>query len=137
MEPTLIKTDNLKSLTMVREIFGPVITLYVYEDDDWESLCASIDETTEYALTGAIFCNDRKALKRAEELLRYSAGNLYLNEKTTGAVVGQHPFGGNRSSGTNDKSGTWAHFSRFASARTIKDSFAEPVMEFLHPSNAS
>lgn len=137
VQPTVILTKDPKSVTMTKEIFGPVITAYVYEDDEFENICDLIDDTTEYALTGAVFATDPHALARATEILRYSAGNLYLNERTPGAQVGQHPFGGNRSSGTNDKSGTWAHFSRFVSPRTIKDNFASPPTQFTHPSNVA
>lgn len=137
IKPTVILTENPKSITMEKEIFGPVVTVYIYEDDKWEKTCELIDQTSDYALTGAIFSNDQHALSRACEILRWSAGNLYLNERTPGAVVGQHPFGGSRSSGTNDKSGTWAHFSRFVSSRCIKDNLAPQPTQLTYPSNVA
>lgn len=135
VQPTVILTGNPKSITMEKEVFGPVVTVYIYEDDEWEETCSLIDETSDYALTGAVFSNDQKALTQACDILRWSAGNIYLNERTPGAVVGQHPFGGSRSSGTNDKSATWAHFSRFVSARCIKDNLAPQPTELTYPSN--
>lgn len=98
---------------MTTEIFGPVLTVYVYEDADFEATCRLIDETTEYGLTGAIFAKERSVLNRAAHLLRNAAGNFYINDKCTGAVVGQQPFGGARASGTNDKSGSISIFYRF------------------------
>ena len=119
---------------MVNEIFGPVITVYVYEDADFESTCELIDSTTDYALTGSVFASDRAAVVLAQQKLRNSAGNFYINDKCTGAVVGQQPFGGARGSGTNDKSGSISIFYRFVSARSIKESFVGPS-EFQYPSN--
>lgn len=103
VKPTVILTKDPKSVTMTKEIFGPVMTVYVYEDADFEKTCELIDSTTDYALTGAIFGLDRYALKLAAQKLRSAAGNFYINDKCTGAVVGQQPFGGARGSGTNDK----------------------------------
>lgn len=113
IQPTVILTKDPQSITMTQEIFGPVMTVYVYEDEKFEETCKLIDETTEYGLTGAIFGQDRKALQRAAHLLRNAAGNFYINDKCTGAVVGQQPFGGARASGTNDKSGSISIFYRF------------------------
>ncbi|WWC94411.1 1-pyrroline-5-carboxylate dehydrogenase [Kwoniella sp. B9012] len=135
VEPTIILTEDPHSLTMRKEVFGPVVTVFIYEDDKWAETCDLIDNTTDYALTGSVFSNDRAALAEASDLLRNAAGNLYLNDKTTGAAVGQQPFGGSRGSGTNDKSGTWAHFSRFVSSRTIKENFGADPTDFRHPSN--
>ncbi|ORY29536.1 Aldehyde/histidinol dehydrogenase [Naematelia encephala] len=134
IKPTVIVTKDPKSVTMVQEIFGPVLTVYVYEDADFEATCELIDTTTEYGLTGSIFANDRAALKVAAHKLRNAAGNFYINDKCTGAVVGQQPFGGARASGTNDKSGSMSIFYRFTSARSIKENFVEPT-EFHYPSN--
>ncbi|PWN48122.1 putative delta-1-pyrroline-5-carboxylate dehydrogenase [Violaceomyces palustris] len=134
IKPTVIETKDPKSVTMVNEIFGPVITVYAYPDDEYEKTCELIDSTTEYALTGSIFSNDRVALITASNLLRNASGMMYFNDKCTGAVVGQQPFGGARASGTNDKAGSMSIFYRFASARTIKESFIDPP-HYLYPSN--
>ncbi|KAB5594189.1 1-pyrroline-5-carboxylate dehydrogenase [Ceratobasidium theobromae] len=134
IQPTVILTKDPKSVTMVEEIFGPVLTVYVYEDEKFDETCKLIDTTTTYALTGSIFSNDRAALIRATNLLRHAAGNVYYNEKCTGAVVGQQPFGGARASGTNDKAGSISIFYRFVSARSIKEGFTE-LEEFIYPSN--
>jgi 1-pyrroline-5-carboxylate dehydrogenase len=138
VQPTVILTKDPKSVTMTEEIFGPVITVYVYDDAEegaWEKTCQLIDTTTEYALTGAVFSADRTELIKASNYLRNSAGNFYLNDKCTGAVVGQQPFGGARASGTNDKSGSMSIFYRFASARSIKENFGS-VEDFAYPSNS-
>ncbi|RDX53721.1 delta-1-pyrroline-5-carboxylate dehydrogenase [Polyporus arcularius HHB13444] len=134
VQPTVILTKDPKSVTMVDEIFGPVLTVYVYEDADWEKTLELIDTTTTYALTGAIFASDRKALLHATNRLRNSAGNVYYNEKCTGAVVGQQPFGGARASGTNDKAGSISIFYRFVSARSIKENFVG-LEDYIYPSN--
>jgi len=134
VQPTVILTKDPKSITMREEIFGPVLTIYVYEDSDFEKTLELIDTTTTYALTGAIFAQDRKALLQATNKLRNAAGNVYYNEKCTGAVVGQQPFGGARASGTNDKAGSMAIFYRFVSARSIKENFV-PLEDYLYPSN--
>ncbi|KAJ9109286.1 hypothetical protein QFC21_000615 [Naganishia friedmannii] len=134
VEPTIIVTKDPKSITMREEIFGPVITFYVYPDVEFEQTCELIDTTTEYALTGSIFAKDRSALILASSKLRNAAGNFYINDKCTGAVVGQQPFGGARASGTNDKSGSMSIFYRFVSARSIKENFGAPE-EFAYPSN--
>ncbi|GAA5949032.1 hypothetical protein JCM21900_003180 [Sporobolomyces salmonicolor] len=134
VEPTIIVTKDPKSVTMVDEIFGPVLTVYVYEDDQYEETCKLIDSTTTYALTGCIFATDRYALLKASNLLRHASGMMYHNDKSTGAVVGQQPFGGARGSGTNDKAGSASIFYRFVQARAIKETFTPPT-DFLYPSN--
>src|SRR5690606_12940228 len=105
IEPTVIVTQDPKYVTMCDELFGPVLTIYVYPDQDFDSITKLIDETSPYALTGAIFCQDKYIVEKLSKELRYAAGNFYINDKPTGAVVGQQPFGGARSSGTNDKAG--------------------------------
>ncbi|KAF9498850.1 delta-1-pyrroline-5-carboxylate dehydrogenase [Pleurotus eryngii] len=134
IQPTVIETKDPKMITMVEEIFGPVITVYVFEDKDFELTLDLIDSTTDYALTGAIFASDRHALLTATNRLRNAAGNVYYNEKCTGAVVGQQPFGGARASGTNDKAGSISIFYRFVSARSIKENFVG-LEDFQYPSN--
>ncbi|KAI0311785.1 delta-1-pyrroline-5-carboxylate dehydrogenase [Amylostereum chailletii] len=134
VQPTIILTKDPRSVTMQEEIFGPVITAYVYEDAEFEKTLELIDSTSEYALTGAIFASDRKALITATNKLRNAAGNVYYNEKCTGAVVGQQPFGGARASGTNDKAGSISIYYRFVSARSIKENFVG-LEEVHYPSN--
>ncbi|KAF5333143.1 hypothetical protein D9611_002810 [Ephemerocybe angulata] len=134
IQPTVIETKDPKSITMVEEIFGPVLTVYVYNDEDLDQTLELIDTTTDYALTGSIFSADRNILIKATNRLRNAAGNVYYNEKCTGAVVGQQPFGGARGSGTNDKAGSISIFYRFVSARSIKESFVG-LDEFHYPSN--
>jgi 1-pyrroline-5-carboxylate dehydrogenase len=134
VQPTVILTKDPLSITIREEIFGPVVTVYVYEDDDFDKTLDLIDSTSEYALTGAIFASERQALIQATNRLRHAAGNVYYNEKCTGAVVGQQPFGGGRASGTNDKAGSIAVFYRFVSARSIKENFVG-LEEFEYPSN--
>ncbi|KAI5893196.1 delta-1-pyrroline-5-carboxylate dehydrogenase 1 [Schizophyllum commune H4-8] len=134
IQPTVILTKDPKSVTMVEEIFGPVITAFVYDDADYEKTLDLIDTTSQYGLTGAIFASDRKALIQASNKLRNAAGNVYYNEKCTGAVVGQQPFGGARASGTNDKAGSISIFYRFVSARSVKDNFVG-LEDFQYPSN--
>jgi len=134
VQPTVILTKDPKSVTMVEEIFGPVVTIYVFEDSEYEKTCELIDATTSYALTGSIFSADRQALIYATNKLRNAAGNVYYNEKCTGAVVGQQPFGGSRGSGTNDKAGSINLFYRFVSARSIKENFVG-LEDFKYPSN--
>lgn len=126
IEPTVIVTTNPKYTTMETELFGPVITIYVYEDAKWKNTLKLIDETSEYALTGAIFSQDRYAIEEATLALENSAGNLYINDKPTGAVVGMQPFGGARASGTNDKAGSMQNLLRWVSPRTIKETFVTP-----------
>lgn len=132
IQPTVIKVKNPKYVTMCEELFGPVLTVYVYDDNDFESTLDLVDNTSPYALTGAVFSNDRYALKVAVDRLRHSAGNFYINDKPTGAVVGQQPFGGARGSGTNDKAGSLLNLYRWVSARTIKENFVPPV-DYKYP----
>jgi 1-pyrroline-5-carboxylate dehydrogenase len=126
IEPTIIVTTNPKYTTMETELFGPVVTIYVYEDADWETTLELVDQTSDYALTGAIFSKDRYAIEQATIALQNAAGNFYVNDKPTGAVVGMQPFGGARASGTNDKAGSALNLLRWASPRTIKETFVTP-----------
>jgi len=126
IEPTVIVTKDPKYTTMCTELFGPVITIYVYEDDNYTSILQTVDETSEYALTGAIISTDRYAIDEATKALQNSAGNFYINDKPTGAVVGQQPFGGARASGTNDKAGSAQNLLRWVSPRLIKETFVTP-----------
>jgi 1-pyrroline-5-carboxylate dehydrogenase len=126
IQPTVILTSNPKFRTMCEEIFGPVITIYVYPDAQWKEMLTLVDETGEYALTGAIFSKDRYAIQEATSALENAAGNFYVNDKPTGAVVGQQPFGGARGSGTNDKAGSYLNLIRWVSPRTIKETFVSP-----------
>lgn len=127
IQPTVVLTTNPKFRTMCEEIFGPVLTVYVYEDDLWAETLHLVNETSEYALTGAILANDRYAIDQATRVLENAAGNFYINDKPTGAVVGQQPFGGARGSGTNDKAGSYLNLLRWVSPRTIKETFVPPV----------
>jgi 1-pyrroline-5-carboxylate dehydrogenase len=127
IQPTLIVTSNPKYTTMCEELFGPVLTVYVYEADAFESTLDLVNETSEYALTGAVLSQDRYAIDLATWKLRNAAGNFYINDKPTGAVVGQQPFGGARASGTNDKAGAMINLMRWVSLRTIKETFVPPV----------
>ena len=117
---------------MCEEIFGPVITIYVYEPKDWKATLELVDNTSEYALTGAIFSTDRYAIEEASKALENAAGNFYINDKPTGAVVGQQPFGGARGSGTNDKAGSILNLLRWVSPRTIKETFV-PAQDYRYP----
>ncbi len=126
VEPTVILTSNPKYATMETELFGPVLTIYVYDDKKWKETLTLIDETSEYALTGAVFSQDRYAITEATQALENSAGNFYINDKPTGAVVGMQPFGGARASGTNDKAGSAQNLLRWVSPRTIKETFITP-----------
>ena len=126
IEPTIIVTSNPKYTTMKTELFGPVITIYVYEDANWAETLKLVDTTSEYALTGAIFSQDRYAIEEATVALQNAAGNFYINDKPTGAVVGMQPFGGARASGTNDKAGSALNLLRWVSPRTIKETFVTP-----------
>jgi 1-pyrroline-5-carboxylate dehydrogenase len=126
IEPTVIVTTNPKYTTMETELFGPVMTIYVYEDAKWEETLELVDTTSEYALTGAVFSQDRYAIEVATTKLQNAAGNFYINDKPTGAVVGMQPFGGARASGTNDKAGSALNLLRWASPRTIKETFVTP-----------
>lgn len=127
VEPTIILTTNPKYKTMETELFGPVLTIYIYEDAEWSSVLKLIDETSEYALTGAVFSENRYAINEAAKALENAAGNFYINDKPTGAVVGNQPFGGARASGTNDKAGSAQNLLRWVSPRTIKETFVTPV----------
>ncbi|RXR29669.1 L-glutamate gamma-semialdehyde dehydrogenase [Flavobacterium piscinae] len=126
VEPTVILTSNPKYATMETELFGPVLTIYIYDDANWKETLKLIDETSEYALTGAVFSQDRYAITEATQALENSAGNFYINDKPTGAVVGMQPFGGARASGTNDKAGSAQNLLRWVSPRTIKETFVTP-----------
>ncbi len=126
IEPTVILTTDPKYTTMETELFGPVVTLYVYEDKDWRKTLKLIDSTSEYALTGAVLSEDRYAIDEATKALQNCAGNFYINDKPTGAVVGQQPFGGARASGTNDKAGSAQNLLRWVSPRLIKETFVTP-----------
>ena len=127
IEPTVIVTENPKYTTMCTELFGPVITIYVYEDDAYSETLKLVDETSDYALTGAVIATDRYAINEATIALQNSAGNFYINDKPTGAVVGQQPFGGARASGTNDKAGSAQNLLRWVSPRLIKETFVTPT----------
>jgi 1-pyrroline-5-carboxylate dehydrogenase len=132
VEPTLLETTDPGYRLLCEEIFGPVVTAYVYPDDAWLSTLDTVDQTSPYALTGAVFSRDRRAVREAAASLRNAAGNFYINDKPTGAVVGQQPFGGARASGTNDKAGSKLNLVRWVSARTIKETFSPP-RELLYP----
>ena len=132
VEPTIIVTSDPKFKTMVEEIFGPVMTIFVYDEDKWEETLTLVDETSEYALTGAILSVDRYAAEYATKALENAAGNFYINDKPTGAVVGQQPFGGARGSGTNDKAGSILNLLRWVSPRTIKETFV-PATDYKYP----
>ena len=132
IEPTIIVTTNPKFKTISEEIFGPVITIYVYNEKDWIKTLELVDKTSDYALTGAVFSKDRYAIEVATKKLENAAGNFYINDKPTGAVVGQQPFGGSRSSGTNDKAGSILNLLRWVSPRTIKETFV-PAKDYRYP----
>lgn len=127
IRPTLVRSENPKHKLMVEEIFAPVVTVFVYPDNRFEETLALCDEASPYALTGSIFARDRRAIALASAKLRHTAGNFYINDKCTGAVVGQQPFGGGRASGTNDKAGSMLNLIRWTSPRTIKETFVPPV----------
>lgn len=126
IEPTVVVTTNPKFRTMCEEIFGPVLTIYVYDENDFDATLELVDKTSDYALTGSIISTDRYAIQKAMKALENAAGNFYINDKPTGAVVGQQPFGGARGSGTNDKAGAPMNLLRWTSARTIKETFVSP-----------
>ena len=132
IEPTVLVTTDPRSTTMEEEIFGPVLTIYVYEDDQWEETLELVDTTSPYALTGALFATERGVIESASKALRNAAGNFYVNDKPTGAVVGQQPFGGARASGTNDKAGSALNLHRWISPRLIKENFVPPV-DYRYP----
>ncbi len=126
VEPTVIVTTNPKYATMETELFGPIMTIYIYDDSQWKETLALVDSTSDYALTGAVFSQDRYAIVEATTALQNAAGNFYINDKPTGAVVGMQPFGGARASGTNDKAGSMQNLLRWVSPRTIKETFVTP-----------
>jgi len=133
IEPTVLLTTNPNYETMGTELFGPIVTIYVFDDDKWEETLHLVDETSIYALTGAVFSEDRYALEDAMKILQNAAGNFYVNDKPTGAVVGQQPFGGARGSGTNDKAGSKLNLYRWISPRMIKETFVTPT-DYRYPS---
>ncbi len=126
IEPTIVLTKDPQSRLMTEEIFGPVLTVFVYPDNEFDQTLELVDQTSPYALTGAIFANDRAPIAKAMDVLRHAAGNFYINDKPTGAVVGQQPFGGSRASGTNDKAGSWLNLERWVSPRAIKENLLPP-----------
>ena len=130
--PTVILTTDPHYTTMETELFGPVVTVYVYNDKDWSATLELIDQTSEYALTGAVLSKDRYAIDEATKALQNCAGNFYINDKPTGAVVGQQPFGGARASGTNDKAGSAQNLLRWVSPRLIKETFVTPI-DYRYP----
>jgi 1-pyrroline-5-carboxylate dehydrogenase len=132
IRPTILLAKDPKYETMCDEIFGPVMTLYVYDDTEWEATLKLVDETSPYALTGAVFARERAAARQAMETLRHAAGNFYVNDKPTGAVVGQQPFGGSRASGTNDKAGSVLNLLRWVTPRTVKETFVPPT-DYRYP----
>jgi len=132
VQPTLIETKDPRSYTMCTELFGPVLSVFVYEDKAYAETLELCATTSDYALTGAIFANERSAILQAKEALRFAAGNFYVNDKPTGAVVGQQPFGGSRASGTNDKAGSILNLVRWVSPRTIKETFVPPT-DYRYP----
>jgi len=132
IEPTLVQTEDPAYRLLCEEIFGPVVTAYVYDDAKWEETLGIVDQTSPYALTGAVFSQDREGLRQAAASLRGAAGNFYMNDKPTAAVVGQQPFGGARGSGTNDKAGSKMNLMRWVSARTVKETFSPP-QDFTYP----
>src|SRR5262245_38152574 len=132
IEPTLVQADDPGYKLLCEEIFGPVVTAHVYDDAKWKEIMTVVDSTSPYALTGAVFAQDRRAILEASSALRNAAGNFYINDKPTGAVVGQQPFGGARASGTNDKAGSKLNLVRWVSARTIKENF-NPPRDYRYP----
>lgn len=131
IEPTVIVTTNPQYVTLTEELFGPVLTIYVYQDQDFEATLDLVDQTSPYALTGAFFARDRAVIQLASDRLRHAAGNFYINDKPTGAVVNQQPFGGGRASGTNDKAGSYLNLTRWVSARSIKETFV-PATDYRY-----
>jgi len=132
IQPTVLLTTDPLYTTMCEEIFGPVLTIYVYQPEDFEETLDILDKTSAYALTGAVFAQDRYALEYMTKRLANAAGNFYLNDKPTGAVVGQQPFGGARASGTNDKAGSVLNLLRWVSPRALKETFVPPV-DYRYP----
>ena len=132
IEPTIILTTNPKFRTMCEEIFGPVLTIYLYDPSEWKQTLELVDSTSPYALTGCVMATDTHAIAEASSVLRHAAGNFYINDKPTGAVVGQQPFGGSRASGTNDKAGSMFNLARWVSQRTVKENF-DPPTNYRYP----
>jgi 1-pyrroline-5-carboxylate dehydrogenase len=132
VEPTLIETRDAAFRLLRDELFGPVVTTYVYDESRWSETLDLVDANSPYGLTGAVFAEDRAAIAEAQDRLRYAAGNFYVNDKPTGAVVGQQPFGGSRASGTNDKAGSMWNLIRWVSPRTIKETF-DPPHDYRYP----
>jgi 1-pyrroline-5-carboxylate dehydrogenase len=132
IEPTIVVSKDPKSRLMVEEIFGPVMTVYIYPESQYDESLELCDQSSPYALTGSIFALDRGAIVKAMNTLRHAAGNFYVNDKPTGAVVAQQPFGGTRASGTNDKAGSWLNLERWVSPRAIKETFLPP-RDFRYP----
>jgi 1-pyrroline-5-carboxylate dehydrogenase len=140
VEPTVIETEDPNFRLLRDELFGPVVTAYVYPEKQWDATLELVDRTAPYGLTGAVFAQDRRAIEEAERALEYAAGNFYVNDKPTGAIVGQQPFGGSRASGTNDKAGSLWNLIRWVSPRTIKETFVPPKdyrYPFMAPDGAS
>jgi 1-pyrroline-5-carboxylate dehydrogenase len=132
VQPTIIEAKDPNYVTMCEEIFGPVLTVYIYNANQFEKTLELVDKTSPYALTGSVFASDKSAIELATNKLRHAAGNFYINDKPTGAVVGQQPFGGARASGTNDKAGSILNLYRWLSARTIKETFNSPT-DYRYP----
>jgi 1-pyrroline-5-carboxylate dehydrogenase len=132
VHPTVIRTTDPDSRLLRDELFGPIMTAFVYPDDDWGGILEKVDRQTEYALTGAVFANDRYAVAEADAALRHSAGNFYVNDKPTGSVVGLQPFGGSRASGTNDKATSIWNLSRWVTMRTTKENLV-PARDWRYP----
>jgi hypothetical protein len=127
IQPTIVETKDPNYRTLCEELFGPLLTVYVYDDAQWTETLKIVDTTSPYALTGAVFSRDRQGVREAMSALRNAAGNFYINDKPTGAVVGQQPFGGARGSGTNDKAGSKSNLMRWVSTRTVKETFSSPL----------
>jgi len=127
VEPTIIRVTDPRHDLMERELFGPILAVYVYDDEDWDDVLHLVDTTSPYALTGGVFARDRHAIVQATEALRQAAGNFYVNDKPTGSIVGQQPFGGARLSGTNDKAGSALNLQRWISTRSIKETTVPPT----------
>ena len=132
IDPTVLVTTNPKYDTMERELFGPIVTVYIYEDDQWEETLKLVDATSDYALTGAVMAKDRIVIENARLALENSAGNFYINDKPSGAVVGQQPFGGARGSGTNDKAGSRQNLLRWVSPQLVKETL-NPATDYRYP----
>jgi 1-pyrroline-5-carboxylate dehydrogenase len=132
VQPTVVLTRNPRHRLMEEEIFGPVLTIYVYPEAEFEETLQLCDTTSPYGLTGSIFAQDRRVIQLASDALRYAAGNFYVNDKPTGAVVGAQPFGGSRASGTNDKAGSPLNLERWVTPRTVKESFCPPT-DYRYP----